>query len=434
MNGEDGNLAVAQTGLGSQQQALGDQTAFGRGVGTVVQRGEGHLCAGAGVHGVQIVHQSLHGLIGGALGGFCSIFAGEGQNLVSLFANGGLQTLQHGGVKAVGVVVHGFHAGLLFHIGQQGASQLFAGVDTGVHIQRLGKIVPIGLTEGLCHAGSQRIVKVGNALTAVLIVLIGLQSDTGQSGVGTDVLGLPQEAVTGGETVLEQLEQVDLAAGGGQGVEVHIVDMDVAFPMGAAVLGVQNEHLAELLGAFGAVLQHGAHGGVAVDVGILTLDVVLQRGLEGQILINLHQAGVHFAGAGALIAVQNVLFGGTCMAVFHQNLFHGILDLLHGGQGDHVFVVQQLHDLLCQPLGHLPVAAAGSLCRSVDGIGDLFDLEGGPTAVALDDFCDHEGSSFPYIHAKPACRPKYRADFVYCLLYTVEARKSRRNLSRKKVC
>ena len=174
--------------------------------------------------------------------------------------------------------------------------------------------------------------------------------------------------------------------------------MDVAFPVSTAVLGVQNEHLAELLGTLGTVLQHGAHGGVAVDVGIFTLDIVLQRGLEGQIFVNLHQTGVHFPGAGALVAVQNVLFGGTGMAVLHQNLFHRILDLLHGGQGDHIFVVQQLHYLLRQTLGHLTITTAGSLGGSVDGIGYFFDLKGCPTAVALDDFCDHERSSFLSIH------------------------------------
>ena len=161
------------------------------------------------------------------------------------------------------------------------------------------------------------------------------------------------------------------------------------------MLRVQDEHLAELLGPLGAVFQHGAHGGIAVDVGVFPLDVVFQRGFEGQILIDLHQPGVHLPGAGALVAVEDVLFSGAGMAVFHQHLFHSVLDLLHGGDGDHVFIVQQLHHLPGQALGHLIILSAGGLGRSEDGVGDLFDAEGGAAAVALDDLGDHRGSSFP---------------------------------------
>ena len=45
--------------------------------------------------------------------------------------------------------------------------------------------------------------------------------------------------------------------------------------VGLGVLGLEDEHLVELLGALGAILEHGAHGGVAVDVGVLPLDVAV---------------------------------------------------------------------------------------------------------------------------------------------------------------
>ena len=76
---------------------------------------------------------------------------------------------------------------------------------------------------------------------------------------------------------LEQLQQVDLAAGGGQRQKIQIVDMDIALAVRLGMLRIEDEHLIELLGALGAVLEHGAHGGIAVDVGVLSLDVVLER-------------------------------------------------------------------------------------------------------------------------------------------------------------
>ena len=69
------------------------------------------------------------------------------------------------------------------------------------------------------------------------------------------------------------LLNVDLAAGGGQGEKVQVVDVDVPLPVGLGMLRVEDKHIVELLGALGAELEHGAHGGVAVDVGVLPLDI-----------------------------------------------------------------------------------------------------------------------------------------------------------------
>ena len=58
-------------------------------------------------------------------------------------------------------------------------------------------------------------------------VLVGLNCDTSQSGIADDTVGFSQVTVTGGETILEQLQQVDLTAGAGQHVEVFVVDVNV---------------------------------------------------------------------------------------------------------------------------------------------------------------------------------------------------------------
>ena len=61
--------------------------------------------------------------------------------------------------------------------------------------------------------------------------------------------------------------------------------MDITLTMRLGVLGVEDIHLIEFLSALGTVLEHGAHRSVAVDVGVLTLDVIVLRGLEGQVLV-----------------------------------------------------------------------------------------------------------------------------------------------------
>ena len=95
-------------------------------------------------------------------------------------------------------------------------------------------------------------------------------------------------------------------------------------------IGVEHVHLVELLGAFAAVFQHGTHCGVAVDVGVFALDVAVRRGHEGQILVYLHQGGVHLARPGAVCAVQYVSLGGLCVTLLDEHSFYHILYFFYG--------------------------------------------------------------------------------------------------------
>ena len=70
---------------------------------------------------------------------------------------------------------------------------------------------------------------------------------------------------------MEQLQQVDLAAGLGEGVEVEVVDVDVALPVGDGLLRGEQVGGVVGLGGAGAHLQHGAHAAVAVNVGVVPL-------------------------------------------------------------------------------------------------------------------------------------------------------------------
>ena len=139
------------------------------------------------------------------------------------------------------------------------------------HLEELDEGLKVLLGVGLVHALGHGVVEVGHALAAVHLVLVGLDGDAGQRRVAGDGVGLPQVAVARGEAVVEQLNQINLAASLCQGVEILVVDVNLPLGMGLGDVGRDDVLVVEALGAFGAVLEHGAHGGVGVDVGVLPL-------------------------------------------------------------------------------------------------------------------------------------------------------------------
>ena len=66
----------------SIQEIPDDHARLRRSVRAVVDRAEGHLRAGAGIHGVQVVHQGFHGLIGGTAGLLHGVLLGEVEDFV----------------------------------------------------------------------------------------------------------------------------------------------------------------------------------------------------------------------------------------------------------------------------------------------------------------------------------------------------------------
>ena len=228
LDGEDAGLALAQARLGGFQKGGDDHPALPGGVCAVVDGGKGHLGPGPGVHQVQIVEEGFHGLAGLLPGLFFGLPGGEGLDLFHgiLGAEGPEDVPLR--LLVPGEVVHG-----------QGLVQEIAGGDVGAgqELQGLGQVLPVGAGEALGHAGSHVIIEAGDALSAVLVVLVALDGDLGQGGVAGDGLGLPDGAVGVFKAACKELFQVDLAAGGGQGEEVHIVDVDVAVHVGPGVEG-----------------------------------------------------------------------------------------------------------------------------------------------------------------------------------------------------
>ena len=169
--------------------------------------------------------------------------------------------------------------------------------------------------------------------------------------------------------------------------------MDVAAVVCLCVLWVQHKHLIKSLGALRAIFEHGAHGGVAVDIGVFPLDVVFGSAFEGQVLIHLHQGGVHLPHTGALCAVEDIFFGSAGMSVFNQYLFHHVLNLLDSGQmRGRIFFLQTLLDLQSKAVSSLVILASHRGRCAKDRPCDFLHVIGGGPSVPFDDGVEHEHS------------------------------------------
>ena len=122
------------------------------------------------------------------------------------------------------------------------------------------------------------------------------------------------------------------------------MNVDIAIHVRLTKSRIHDVLLVILLCAFAAKLEHCAHGSIAIDVGVLALDVGFAGIFEHNVPKRAHQAGVHLADAAALGAIEDVGLRRAGEAVAHQHLLHRVLHLLHAGDGADVLVVLQQAD------------------------------------------------------------------------------------------
>ena len=217
----------------------------------------------------------------------------------------------------------------------------------------------------------------------MLVVLVGLYGYTGQRAVAGDIIGLAQEAVAGRESALEEAYDIYLAACRRKGIEVEIMDMDIAVTVCAALLGCQDILFIEILCALAAVLEHRAHGGVAVDIGVVALEVTVLGIGKGDLVIYAHEVALHLASLIALGAVDYILFGYHGISVVHQDKLYDILYILNAGGLIAELLDQLLLDQLCHPLALAVILARAGLHGLGDGRRDLIYIVRRLPAVAL---------------------------------------------------
>ena len=110
--------------------------------------------------------------------------------------------------------------------------------------------------------------------------------------------------------------------------------MNVAIQMGTAVFRLEHHHRVEMLSGFRTVLEHGTHGGIAIDVRVFALEVGFLCGTEGNVAERVHETRVDFAHTGAFGTVQDIALGGIGIATFRQSLFDSVLDFFDVGAGN----------------------------------------------------------------------------------------------------
>ncbi len=104
--------------------------------------------------------------------------------------------------------------------------------------------------------------------------------------------------------------------------------MDIAVYMRVGMCLVEHIHLVELFCTLASVFQHSAHSGIAVNVGILALDITVCGGRKRQILVYLHKCGIHLSASCTVSTVKNIRLCRLGVTALDQNALHHILNLL----------------------------------------------------------------------------------------------------------
>ncbi len=270
---EDGHLAVAQPLDGGREQLADDHAPLGRGVGAVVDRAEDHLVAAARVHGVEVVDEALHGLVRLAARGVVGLPPDA--------AHVGVGDLQSSAAQRSEERAHRLVARLDGGdvLGDELLERLAVGRLDAPQAAQEERHVDHVLAEGLQHARGHEVVEGRDRLSAVLLVLVGLEDDRGQRGVALHRLGRAHGSVLGREAPLVDVAQVVLDAGGGLGgVVVEVVDVDRAVAVGAAVAHAHQILQGVVLGDLGGEGHHLPRGRVRRHVGVRQVDVVALHG------------------------------------------------------------------------------------------------------------------------------------------------------------
>ena len=229
----------------------------------------------------------------------------------------------------------------------------------------------------------------------MLVVLVGLDCDRCQRCIALDALRLPQESVSGRKASVEQVDNINLGAGGGQGIKIKIMDVDITLAISLCLLRCQQVCLVVGFGSCCANLQHTAHRGVAVDVGVVSLDVALARIHLGDFVDGFHQTCICLADTCAVCTIKDVLLCRLVKAHSHQLMFDNILYFLNLRRGLLISFLQAFGNGLCNRRSALRRGVSGCLHRLLDSGKNLALVKINDTSVSFDNFIYHLDPSCP---------------------------------------
>ena len=198
LNGEDRCLAVSETVVCRLENVLHNHSALGRCVCAVVEGRERNLSACAAVHCVEVVDESLHRLECSSVCLGLSVLESKALELArELFTVFLGEELVLGSLVVGAVVLElGPFASCFLSLVADSLGDFLCVLLLAEQLNRSLEVLAVTLAVCLCYTGSHRIIKVRNALTAVLVVLVGLNSDTSERRVGLNIIGLSEVAVT----------------------------------------------------------------------------------------------------------------------------------------------------------------------------------------------------------------------------------------------
>ena len=128
---------------------------------------------------------------------------------------------------------------------------------------------------------------------------------------------------------MKQLHQVNLAAGFRQHVEIFVMNMNVTIDMCCCNVFWQNIVIHKIIGSLGAIFQHGTHGGICINIRILTLDIRICGTGEGKLPVYIHQIRLCLANLGVLCPIKDICLRSLGKSIDNQFLFHKILHLFY---------------------------------------------------------------------------------------------------------
>ena len=174
--------------------------------------------------------------------------------------------------------------------------------------------------ERLCHPFCHEEVEGGDCLSAVLLVVVGLEDDGGKRSITLDALRCADAAVLGAEATFKEIVHVILDAGGRLcRVVIEVVNMDIAQLVRFGKTFRQQIFIGIVFGDFRCECHHLSGRRVAAHIGVAQVHVVLVDGDD---------AVHHVLHLGFLVplrvppfAVDDVLLG-YFGAYLHQCLFY----------------------------------------------------------------------------------------------------------------